>query len=81
MLEKDTQLLVKSQTQAAFDNIYKKKIWGEGGLGSGVGSTVENAEGATYALRMILYKYAITKLMDAPCGALAWTEVLIVITM
>ena len=70
----DVQGIVKSQTQAAFDNIYKKKIWGEGGLGSGVGSTVENAQGAAYALRLIMYKYAVTRLMDAPCGALAWTE-------
>ena len=72
--ELDTQGIIKSQTQAAFDNIYKKKIWGEGGLGSGVGSTVENAQGAAYALRMIMYKYALTRIMDAPCGALAWTE-------
>lgn len=72
--EQDTQGLVKSQTQAAFDNIYKKRIWGDGGAGSGVGSTIENAQGAAYALRMIMYKYALTRLMDAPCGALAWTE-------
>ena len=63
----------KSNTAEAFTKIYDEKIWGDEGLGSGVGSTKENAEGAVYALRMILYKYGIFKLLDAPCGALAWT--------
>jgi hypothetical protein len=66
--------LTHASTQQAFDRIYRERIWGDAGGGSGVGSTFENAEGATYILRMVIYKYGITKLMDAPCGALAWTE-------
>ena len=63
-----------TESQQAFENVYEKKIWGEGGRGSGLGSTPENAEGVAYALRIILYKYGLISLLDAPCGALDWTQ-------
>lgn len=66
--------IVKTDATEAFDKIYRERIWGDAGEGSGLGSTIENAEGATYALRIVLYKYAVTKIIDAPCGALSWTE-------
>lgn len=64
-----------SLTAATFNQIYNDKTWTSAGGGSGTGSTPRNAIGATYILRLVMWKYGVRKLLDAPCGAAAksWT--------
>jgi len=57
-----------------FDKIYGEQLWSADGRGSGRGSTKENAQNTVKALGHVLHKYKITRLLDAPCGALEWTE-------
>ncbi len=56
-------------TNTTFEQIYQQKIWTPEGGGSGVGSSRVNGLGASYILRLIMMKYRLTKLLDAPCGA------------
>lgn len=57
------------ENKAAFDKIYKEAVWSGAGGGSGVGSDPAFAHGAGLVMQLIIYKYGITSLLDAPCGA------------
>lgn len=63
-----------SQAEERFTKIYKTQRWGVDGRGSGRGSTIENAKNTCSTLRYVLKKYSLHSLLDAPCGALEWTE-------
>jgi hypothetical protein len=65
-----------NKNKIAFDQIYKDRIWGDAGGGSGSGSDISMAFGAIYIIRLVLFKYGLTNLLDAPCGAVSdsWTK-------
>jgi hypothetical protein len=69
-----------SENKAAFDKIYSGLVWSDAGGGSGVGSDPEFAKAAGYILQLIVNKYGITSLLDAPCGAVSnsWTRQVII---
>jgi hypothetical protein len=54
--------------ESVFNKVYNEKRWGDKGGGSGVGS--ENSYGivARQILQLLVYKYNIVHLIDAPCG-------------
>ena len=58
--------------EAAFSVIYNQSLWGEGGSRSGDGSTMKNTRGVTRILLELIASLSVRKLMDAPCGAMAW---------
>lgn len=54
-----------------FNKVYSSKIWGNEGGGSGTGSDPDYAASTIHVLRLIIYKYGITRLLDAPCGGVS----------
>mmetsp|Transcript_13029 Transcript_13029/g.13088 ORF Transcript_13029/g.13088 Transcript_13029/m.13088 type:complete len:312 (-) Transcript_13029:159-1094(-) len=62
---------IKPSTEDEFSYIYANQKWGRDGGGSGGGSDPEKARGTITILRTILYKYGVTRLLDAPCGAVS----------
>lgn len=70
---------VNDKNKRAFDQIYKDRIWGDSGGGSGAGSDLSMAFGAVYIIRLVMFKYGLTNLLDAPCGAVSdsWTQTLL----
>ena len=67
----------------AFSAIYKHDRWGGGsdqkaGGGSGGGGSSESgAIGASRIIFHLAMKYALSGIVDAPCGAMAWQESLV----
>ena len=68
-----------TMNKAIFESIYNNSVWGSEGGGSGAGSDGTYAIGANYILHLVIYKYGLTSLLDAPCGAVSnsWTKPLI----
>lgn len=54
----------------AFSRIYDHKTWGDDGNGSGSGSTTSATKFTRLILEMLVHKYNIRTLIDAPCGAM-----------
>lgn len=68
--------------EQAFSAIYKHDRWGGGsnqtaGGGSGGGSSEAGAIGASRIIFHLAMKYALSGIVDAPCGAMAWQESLV----
>jgi hypothetical protein len=61
--------------QEAFENIYSNKRWGYEGGGSGVGSSLHATATVRIILELVVQRYGITYLTDAPCGAMHWIPV------
>ena len=57
-----------SSVVKAFDEIYAKKLWGNG-IPSGSGSADACGVTAREILRQLLFKYHLLSMLDAPCGA------------
>lgn len=59
-----------------FSEIYHKNLWGSGsnieGGGSGMGSTLEATETTRVVIEMLVYRYGVRSLLDAPCGSSHW---------
>lgn len=55
-----------------FQRFYDHRVWGEGGHGSGNGSTVPYTANIRSYLTSTITKYDITSILDAPCGDMAW---------
>ena len=73
-----TTLPAVAHTGSVFESIYKNNLWDAGaGGGSGRGSTVENAAGASRILFAVSMALNVTSIIDAPCGALVWQEKLL----
>jgi hypothetical protein len=66
-----------SENAFAFSTIYKDMVWTSDGGGSGAGSDPEFAMGAIHILQLVIHKYGIISLLDAPCGAVhsSWMRV------
>lgn len=75
----NTTKVAVPDNKLAFDNIYAKKVWGDAGGGSGVGSDIIKAATTGYILELVLIKYALTSLLDSPCGGVthSWMRVAI----
>ena len=58
--------------ERVFSEIYDKRLWGQRGGGSGDGSSLEYTKRTRALVEMIVYKYNIDLLVDAPCGAMTW---------
>ena len=58
--------------QDTFEKIYKKKVWGDLGGGSGSGSTLFATATTRILLEFVIHKYGITSITDAPCGSMLW---------
>ena len=54
--------------KSTFNGIYSDKKWGEGGRGSGSGSTLAVTELTRAVLRVVATNYSIQTMIDAPCG-------------
>lgn len=62
---------VVESTEKPFSQIYAGNLWG-GGNGSGDGSTLEYTKRTRALMEMMVCKYSIGLLIDAPCGGMAW---------
>jgi hypothetical protein len=62
----------RSTVQQVFSTTYEKRIWGEAGNGSGDGSSLKFTTRTRALVEMLIYKYDIGVLVDAPCGQMAW---------
>jgi hypothetical protein len=63
--------------QNSFEKIYRDRLWGNSGEGSGHGSEPAHTITTRLIMEMVIYKYHISSLLDAPCGAIKWTRVLL----
>lgn len=61
-------------TKDVFENIYKKRVWGHAGSGSGLGSSLQYAQGATRIVMYVVAMLGAHALLDAPCGAREWQK-------
>ena len=61
-----------AKLQAEFEKIYESKLWGTDGAGSGAGSSLSASSYARSILRLVVNKFGIRGMIDAPCGAMAW---------
>ncbi len=57
----------------AFEGIYQRNEWGDGD-GSGGGSEPVFAQGVSDILLLMIKRFNITSMLDAPCGACKWTS-------
>lgn len=55
-----------------FKTIYELSEWGEEGQGSGMGSSLEQTNTLRIILEMVIYRFAATSFLDAPCGSAFW---------
>ena len=60
-----------------FTDIYKHKLWGTEGDGSGHGSSKVVATGASAIVYHLILSLGIHGMIDAPCGAMAWQSSLL----
>ena len=69
---------VSSQvTSDVFDKIYKNKLWGPEGDGSGPGSTIKYTSFLRRLLERFIEEHNVTTIVDAPCGSFHWAPLLI----
>lgn len=61
-----------SATQAEFEAIYRTSEWGSDGGGSGAGSTRSATRYARQVIELVVFKYGLRSIADAPCGAMVW---------
>mmetsp|Transcript_29328 Transcript_29328/g.41838 ORF Transcript_29328/g.41838 Transcript_29328/m.41838 type:complete len:361 (+) Transcript_29328:9-1091(+) len=55
-------------SKAVFANIYNSQVWTPAGGGSGVGSDEGFAVSAIHILQLVILRYGVTRMLDAPCG-------------
>jgi hypothetical protein len=61
-----------AQVAERFNTIYELSEWGEEGKGSGMGSSLKQTNTLRIILEMVIYKFAATSFLDAPCGSAFW---------
>jgi len=67
----------QNPVQDSFEKIYANFKWGRNGGGSGDGSEPSSTISTRVIVELVIYKYRITSLLDAPCGAIVWTRLLL----
>jgi hypothetical protein len=58
--------------QNTFEVIYHNREWGRAGGGSGTGSSLRATETARLVVEIVILRYGIASMIDAPCGAMKW---------
>jgi hypothetical protein len=58
--------------QSTFEDIYSLKLWGGDGDGSGSGSRISVTGATRLIVELVVLKYGLTSITDAPCGAMRW---------
>jgi hypothetical protein len=66
-----------AQVAERFKTIYELSEWGEEGKGSGMGSSLEQTNTLRIILEMVIYRFAVTSFLDAPCGSAFWWKELL----
>ena len=61
-------------SEKIFNNIWKNNYWGSEESLSGPGSTLDYTKELRKKLPIIIEKYKIKKILDAPCGDLHWMQ-------
>ena len=66
-----------SDVSHAFTDIYEKSLWGQSGGGSGGGSDTAYAKMTGYLLELVMLRYGLDSMLDAPCGGVydSWMAV------
>ena len=70
-------LAIDKDTQRAFTKVYAGSFWGSGGGGSGAGSTLQYTKPLRALLKRLVETLGIDSLVDIPCGAATWQDVLV----
>lgn len=65
------------ESQAAFEKVYRERLWGTEGGGSGPGSEADATRNARIIIELVVHKYKVHRIVDAPCGAMAWMPLLL----
>lgn len=66
------QVLARGSVEDRFTWIYKTNYWQSDESVSGVGSTLEYTENLRKELPLLISKYSISRVFDAPCGDFNW---------
>ena len=61
-------------TQEIFTDIMKKKVWGDGDSVSGTGSGIVQTKSILEGIPLLLKKYQVKSILDAPCGDYNWMQ-------
>lgn len=61
-----------SSAGAVFGQVYSTLAWGDEGGGSGPGSGLQYTSGTRLILELLIHRYAVQRLLDAPCGSAFW---------
>ena len=67
-------ILGLSVPEERFTKIYQENHWNDSGSRSGEGSTLENTQNVRNELPIVLRKYKIKSVLDAPCGDFNWMK-------
>jgi len=71
------QITKDKNIKKIFSEIYRSNYWGDKESVSGPGSNNKNTKLLTKKLKLIIKKYKIKKVVDAPCGDFYWIKKLI----
>jgi hypothetical protein len=67
-------ILGLSVPEERFTKIYQENHWNDSESRSGEGSTLENTQNVRNELPIVLKKYKIKSVLDAPCGDFNWMK-------
>ena len=73
---KQVGVALSTNNSAVFTSIYDDRVWTSKGGGSGHGSDYELNKALSNALRLVILRYEILTMLDAPCGNVehSWTK-------
>jgi len=66
------EILSQKTLEERFDKIYTSNYWSDSQSRSGSGSNLESTKNIRYHLPLIIKKFNIKSIFDAPCGDLNW---------
>lgn len=70
----DLWIFRNKKIESVFTTIYRTNRWGDLESVSGSGSTIRYTESIRAELPLIIDKYAISSILDAPCGDFNWMK-------
>jgi 2-polyprenyl-3-methyl-5-hydroxy-6-metoxy-1,4-benzoquinol methylase len=74
---KDWMVKTRNRFRSAdkiFEEIYRKRMWGNDESVSGAGSTIQHTQGIVHQLPKIFEMYNIKTVLDIPCGDFNWMK-------
>lgn len=73
----DSRALSKAgSSQDRFTLIYERNVWGSRESASGIGSTLDFTESIRNSLPVLLKRFEISSVFDAPCGDFNWMKLI-----